>query len=47
MKPIDVKDITHMNTDREVSDKDAKFKVGDNKRISKYKIIFAKGYTPN
>ena len=24
-----------------------KFKVGDNLRISKYKNIFAKGYTPN
>ena len=24
-----------------------KFKVGDNVRISKYKNIFAKGYTPN
>ena len=27
--------------------KDPKFKVGDNVRMSKYKIIFAKGYTPN
>ena len=27
--------------------KDPKFKVGDNVRISKYKDIFAKGYTPN
>ena len=27
--------------------KNHKFKVGDNIRISKYKIIFAKGYTPN
>ena len=27
--------------------KDPKFKVGDNVRISKYKNIFAKGYTPN
>ena len=27
--------------------KDPKFKVGDNVRISKYKSIFAKGYTPN
>ena len=27
--------------------KDSKFKVGDNVRISKYKNIFAKGYTPN
>ena len=27
--------------------KNTKFKVGDNVRISKYKNIFAKGYTPN
>ena len=27
--------------------KDPKFKVGDNIRISQYKNIFAKGYTPN
>ena len=29
------------------NEKDPKFKVGDNVRISKYKNIFAKGYTPN
>ena len=27
--------------------KDPKVKVGDHVRISKYKIIFAKGYAPN
>ena len=26
---------------------DPKFNVGDHKKISKYKHIFAKGYTPN
>ena len=31
----------------DVSDKDPKFKVGDHVRISKYKNISAKGYTPN
>ena len=31
----------------EVNDKDPKFKVGDYVRISKYKKIFAKEYTPN
>ena len=31
----------------EVNDKDPRFKVGDHVRISKYKKIFAKGYTPN
>ena len=47
MKPIDVKDNTYVNTAKEVNDKDSKFKVGDRVRISKYKNIFAKGYTPN
>ena len=47
MKPIDVKDNTYINTDKELNDKDPKFKVDDHVRISKYKNIFAKGYTPN
>ena len=47
MQPIDVKDNTYINIGREVNDKDPKFKVGDHVRISKYKNIFAKGYTPN
>ena len=47
MKPIDVKDNTYINTDKEVDNKDPKFQVGDHVRISKYKNIFAKGYTPN
>ena len=47
MKPIDVKDNTYINTGKEVNGKDPKFKVGDHERISKYKNIFAKGYTPN
>ena len=47
MKPVDVKDNTYIDFEKEVNDKDPKFKVGDNVRISKYKNIFAKGYTPN
>ena len=47
MKPINVKDNTYINIGKEVNDKDPKFKVGDHVRISKYKNIFAKGYTPN
>ena len=47
MKPIDVKDNTYINTDKEINNKDPKFKVGDRVRISKYKNIFAKGYTLN
>ena len=44
MKPIDVKDNTYINTDKEIYNKDPKFKVGDHVRISKYTKIFAKGY---
>ena len=47
MKPTDVKDNTYVDSKKEVNDKDPKFKVGDHVRISKYKNIFAKGYTPN
>ena len=47
MKPIDVKDNTYINTDKEINNKDPKFKVGDRARISKCKNIFATGYTPN
>ena len=47
MKPIDVKDNTYIDFNKETNDKDPKFNVGDHLRISKYKNIFAKGYTPN
>ena len=47
MKSTDVKDSAYINIDKEVNDNDSKFKVGDHVRISKYKNIFAKGYTPN
>ena len=47
MKPIDVKDNRYINTDKEVNNKDPKFKVGNHVRISEYKNIFPKGYTPN
>ena len=47
MKPVDVKDNTCIDFEKEVNDRDPKFKVDDHVRISKYKNIFAKGYTPN
>ena len=47
MMPIDVKDNVYISIGKEVNDKDAKFKVGDHVRISKYKNIFAEGHTPN
>ena len=47
MKPIDIKDNTYIDFGKEVNDNDPKFKVTDHVRISKYKNIFAKDYTPN
>ena len=47
MKYIGVKDNTYINIGKKVNVKDPKFKVGDHVRISKYKNIFARGYTPN
>ena len=43
MKPVDVKDNTYINLEKEINDKDPKFKISDHVRISKYKKIFAKG----
>ena len=47
MKPANVKDNTYIDVKKKTNDKNPKFKVGDNVRISKYKNIFAKGYMPN
>ena len=47
MKPIDVKSDSFTEYNEESNEKDPKFKVGDHIRISKFKNVFAKGYTPN
>ena len=47
IKPVDVKDNTYIDFKKEVNGKDPEFKVGDQVRISKYKNILGKGYTPN
>ena len=47
MKCVDVKSNTYINVSKEINDKNQKFKVGGNVRISKYKKVFAKGYTLN
>ena len=47
MKPGDVKPNTYIDSSKEINDKNLKFKIGDNVRISKYKNVFAKSYTPN
>ena len=47
MKPIDVGNNNKRVYIDEHNKKDSKFKVNDRVRISKFKNIFAKGYTPN
>ena len=47
MKPIDVTNDSYVEYNEDSNKKNPKFKVGDHVRISKYKNIFAKGYTPN
>ena len=47
MKPIDVKSNSFAEYNVDSNEKDPKFKTGDHVRISKYKNIFAKGYTHN
>ena len=47
MKPVDVKDNTYIDFEKEVNNKYPDFKVDDYVRISKYKNIVAKGYMSN
>ena len=47
MKPVEVKSKPYIDYSKEINDKDPKFKIGDIARISKYRNIFAKDYTPN
>ena len=47
VKRVDVKSNTYIDSSKEINDKDPKLKTSDIVRISKCKIIFAKGYSPN
>ena len=47
MKAMDVKSDSYAEYNEDSNKKYSKFKVGDHVRISKYKNIFDKGYTPN
>ena len=47
VKPKDVKDDSFVKYSEELNKKDSEFKVSDHVRISKYKNVFAKGYTSN
>ena len=47
MNPVDVTFDPYAEYKEDSNEKDSKCKVGNHVRISKYKNIFAKGYTPN
>lgn len=47
MKPRDVNEHTVLNLNKVIKMRKNKLKVGDRVRVSKYKMTFAKGYTPN
>ena len=47
MNPINVKLNSFTEYSVDSNEKDPKFKIGDHVIISKYKNIFAEGYTPN
>ena len=47
MKPTCLEYNTYNNFSKKVNYKDTTFKIGDHIRISKYKKMFAKGYTPD
>ena len=46
-KPFDVTSDSYAECNEDSIEKDPKFKVGDHVRTSKYKNVFAKGYTQN
>ena len=45
--PVNVKDDSFAEYNEKSNEKDPKFKVGDHVRISKFRNVFAKVYTPN
>ena len=47
MKPANANSSIRIDFDVKNNDKDLKFKVGDHVRISRYRSVFAKGYTIN
>ena len=47
MKPVEIKPTTYIDSSKKIYDEDAKFKIDDIVRISKYRNGFAKSYVPN
>ena len=46
-KPVNVVPSTSIDSSQEINNEDPKFKIGVTVRMSKYKNVFGKGYTPN
>ena len=46
MKSADVKSNTYTDSSKVINNKNTNVNVDDNARISKYQIIFSKGFTP-
>ena len=46
-RPVNVLPSTYIGSSKEINNEDPKFKIGLTARISKYKNVFGKGYTPN
>ena len=42
MKSVDVKSCAYIDSSKQINDKDAKFKIGDIVRISKFENLFCK-----
>ena len=47
MNPVNVKYSTYSDFNKQNNDKDPKYKIGENVKISKYKNIFAKVSAPD
>ena len=47
LKPVDVNSSTYIHTGVENNEKNPQFEIGDHVKISTYKNLFEKGYTPN
>ena len=47
LKPVDVNSSTYIHTGVENNEKNPKFEIVDHVKISTYKNLFEKGYTPN
>ena len=46
MKPVDIKSNTYIDYNKEINNKNPKFKIGDIVIILRDKNIFRKGYVP-